>query len=337
MESLQEIAKQLVVPGKGILAADESVRTAGKRLTAVGLPNTEDLRRQYRDVFLTADGIGQYLSGVILFDETFRQQAATGISFVEQLKKEGVLPGVKVDKSTVPLVNFSGEEVTEGLDGLPERLQEYVDGGAKFTKWRAVIRIGKRMPSKVCLEENARTLARYAAESQAVGLVPIVEPEVLFEGRHSIDRAERITAKTLKTVFKYLSECNVDLKGLILKTSMVLAGDKHKTQSIPEEVAEATIRTLKAAVPAEVGGVVFLSGGQSAQQATANLSAIAKFKDQVPWPMTFSYARALQGSALEVWRGKPENMQAAQQEFLKRLKLVSLAREGKYDPSMEQY
>lgn len=340
---LHEIAQQMVAPGKGILAADESVRTAGKRLTAVGLENTEELRRQYRDVFLTAPGIGQYLSGVILFDETFRQtptsplglRGAGAATFVKLLEQNGVLPGIKVDKSTVPIVNFSGEEVTEGLDGLPERLKEYADGGAKFTKWRAVIRIGKGMPSKVCLEENARTLARYAAESQAVGLVPMVEPEVLFEGRHSIDRAERITAKTLKTVFKYLEAYNVDLKGLILKTSMVLAGDHHKQQSTPEEVGEATARTLKAAVPAETAGIVFLSGGQSAQQATANLNAIAKFKDQVPWPMTFSYARALQGSALEIWRGKPENMQAAQQEFLKRLKLVSLAREGKYDSSME--
>ncbi len=332
---LNDTAKQMVAPGKGILAADESVRTAGKRLTAVGLENTEELRRAYRDVFLTAPGIGQFLSGVILFDETFRQTTATGVFFVEQLQKEGILPGIKVDKSTVPFTNFPGEEVTEGLDGLAERLKEYAAGGAKFTKWRAVIRIGKGMPSKTCLTANAHILGRYAAESQAAGLVPMVEPEVLLEGRHSLARAERVTAKTLKTVFKTLEEYRVDFTGLILKTSMVLAGDHHKKQSAPEEVAEATIRVLKATVPSEIPGVVFLSGGQTPVQATANLNAIAKYKAQVPWPMTFSYARALQGSALEIWRGKPENMAAAQQEFLKRLKLVSLAREGQYDPGME--
>lgn len=319
MVMLSDIAKQLVAPGKGILAADESVRTAGKRLAAIGLENTEELRRAYRGVFLTAPGIGQYLAGVILFDETFRQKPAI---------PEGVLPGIKVDKSTVPLANFPGEEVTEGLDGLAECLKEYAAGGAKFTKWRAVIRIGKGMPSKTCLEENARILARYAAESQAVGLVPIVEPEVLLEGKHSREKAEKVTTKTLKVAFKYLKEYKVDLTGLILKTSMVLAGDKNKKQSPPEEVAEATVRTLRATVPTEVPGVVFLSGGQTPEQATANLQAIAKFKSEVPWQMSFSYARALQGSALEIWRGKPENMQKAQAEFLKRLKLVAAAREG---------
>lgn len=326
--SLYETAKRMVAPGKGILAADESLGSATKRLEAVGIESTEETRRQYRNLFLTTAGIENYLSGVILFDETFRQQADTGEGFVELLQKKGIFPGIKVDKGTVDMPDHPNEVATEGLDGLRERLAEYAAGGCVFTKWRAVIAIGKDIPSDACIAENAKRLAEYARLSQEAGMVPIPEPEVLLDGEHDIKRAEEETTRTLKVVFEHMAALGVDLQGLVLKTSMTLAGKDFEPKSTPEEVAEATIRTLKAAVPEDVAGVVFLSGGQSPEQATDNLRAIAQFKNDVSWPMTFSYARALQGPSLEIWRGKPENVPEAQAEFLKRLEQNAKAREG---------
>lgn len=327
--SLHEIAKALATPGKGILAADESVRTAGVRLESVGVENTDEARRQYRDVFLTAAGIEQYLSGVILFDETFRQNAATGETFVGLLQKKGVLPGIKVDGSTVPFPNFPNEEFTQGLDGLPARLEEYAKGGTAFTKWRTVIRIGDGIPSEATLAANAHGLAHYAAVVQAAGMVPIIEPEVLHEGSHTIEQAEEVTTRTLQRVFEEVQNYHVDLAGLVLKSSMVLSGDKAVGQSTPQEVAEATIRTFQNSVPKEVPSIVFLSGGQTPEQSIKNLQAIAGMGPH-PWQISFSYARSLQGPALEVWRGKQENIPAAQAEFIKYLEMVSAAAQGKY-------
>lgn len=329
MSALHEVAKALAAPGKGILAADESVRTATKRLTSVGVESTEETRRLYRDLFFTVSGFEQYLSGVILFDETFRQSASGGTPYVDLLASKGVLPGIKVDMSTAPLPNFPDEEFTQGLDGLAKRLEDYAKAGAKFTKWRAVIRIGKDIPTETLLSANAHALAHYAAASQNAGLVPIIEPEVLLEGEHTIEQAEEVTTHTLQRVFEEVKNYRVDLAGLVLKSSMVLAGDKAKKQSTSAEVAEATIRTFQASVPKEVPSIVFLSGGQTSQQATENLQAIAVLGKQ-PWQISFSYARALQGPALKIWAGKPANIPAAQAAFLERLKLVSAAQQGTY-------
>ena len=328
MSDLHNVAKQMVSPGKGILAADESVNSATKRLVAVGVESTEETRRQYRNLFLTTQGIEQYLSGVILFDETFRQKADSGEGFVELLQKKDILPGIKVDQGTVDMPDHPAEVVTEGLEGLAERLAEYAAGGCVFTKWRAVIAIGEGIPSDECITENARRLSEYAKLSQDAGMVPIPEPEVLLDGDHDIKKAEEETTRTLKVAFEHMAEAGVDLQGLVLKTSMTLAGKEFEPKSTPEEVAEATVRTLKEAVPEQVAGIVFLSGGQSPEQATDNLRAIAQYKNDVPWPMTFSYARALQGPSLEIWRGKPENAAEAQAEFLNRLGQNAQAREG---------
>jgi fructose-bisphosphate aldolase class I len=283
---------------------------------------------------LTAPECEQYLSGVILYDETFTQATEAGASFVQLLHERGIVPGIKVDLGAVPLPNFRDEVVTAGMDGLAERLAAYAAAGAQFTKWRAVIRIGEGLPSATCLMANAHLLARFAAESQMAGLVPIVEPEVLLEGSHSIAQAETETARTLQVIFEQLLAYRVDLRGTILKTSMVVPGGQSGQPMVPSQVATATVRVLHSVVPADVGGVVFLSGGQTPVQATENLQDIVVLGPH-PWPVTFSYARALQEKALQVWRGEAAQVPAAQQLFLRRLQLVAAAQQGKYTPSME--
>ncbi|PIT98473.1 MAG: fructose-bisphosphate aldolase class I [Candidatus Andersenbacteria bacterium CG10_big_fil_rev_8_21_14_0_10_54_11] len=331
---LSDTVAALFTPGKGILAADESVRTAGKRLRAVGAADSAEMRRQYRELFFTAPGMAAYLSGVILFAETFHQATSSGIPFVRLLAEHRVLPGIKVDLGTVAMPNFPDETVTEGIDGLAGRLMQYAAAGARFTKWRAVVRIGGELPSATCLTANAHLLARFAAESQAAGLVPIVEPEVLLEGSHSIAEAEAETERTLRAVFEQLAAYRIDLRGAVLKTSMVVPGRESGEPMVPGHVARATVRVLQRAVPEEMGGVVFLSGGQTPVQATENLQAIAALGPH-RWPVTFSYARALQEEALAVWRGRTEAAAAAQRAFMRRLQLAAAAQSGSYSAGLE--
>lgn len=332
---LHAIAQRLVAKGKGILAADESTNTANKRFAAVGIEQTEEMRRQYRQLLFSTPGIEEFLNGVILFDETIRQKTGSGVPFAQSLSEKGITPGIKVDEGTVDFEGHPGEKITKGLDGLAQRLKEYYAMGARFTKWRAVIAIGQGIPSQDAIQENARILAEYAATSQAEGFVPIVEPEVLLDGDHPIERAEEVTTHTLRTVFDALHSKEVDVSGLILKSSMVLSGKDCSQQANAKQVAEATTRTLKHSVATEVAGIVFLSGGQSPQQATENLSEIIKLGQQ-PWPLTFSFSRALQEPVLETWRGNSANMEAAQQAFLKRLRLNQFALTGSYTKEMEK-
>ncbi len=320
---------QLMQSGKGILAADESDTTAGKRLEIAELPNQPGNRQDFRELLFTAPGIEEYLSGVILYDSTIRENTDQGVPFADILVARGIVPGIKVDMGVKPLPNSGEEMITRGLDGLEDRCREYYDIGARFTKWRAVITIGENIPTSACIELNAVQMAQYALIVQAQGMVPIVEPEVMFPGDHSIESAEEVTTETLTTLFSVLKKYNVDLRGLILKSSMVLAGDTHKEQSTPEEVASATLRTFKLSVPREVGGIVFLSGGQTPKRATENLQAIASFGAQA-WPITFSYSRALQEPVLTAWQGKPENIPLAQKALIFRAKMNSLAQQGKY-------
>ncbi len=315
--------------GKGILAADESNETADKRLEAVSAPGGEKNRQKYRDLFLSAPGAEKYLSGVILFDETIRQNALDGEPFVQKLTRLGIVPGIKVDRGAKDFPGFPGEKITEGLDGLGARLKEYFDMGARFAKWRAVITIGEGTPTDADIDANADALARYAGLCQEAGIVPMVEPEVLLDGDHRMAQAEEVTTKTVAKLFEKLTEYRVWLPGVILKTSMVLPGNKSGEQKSAAEIAEATVRYLRAAVPSSVGGVVFLSGGQSPEEATENLDAIAKL-EPLPWPVTFSYARALQGPALETWRGKDENTAAARDVFLKWLEESVQADAGRF-------
>ncbi len=331
MTDLHEIARTLVAPGKGILAADESVHTADTRLASHGIDTTLEMRRKYREVFLYAPGVEQYLSGVILFAETFAQSGEDGVPFPESLAKRGILPGIKVDEGTEPLPGSQNELITKGLIGLPERLTGLASAGATFTKWRAVIRIdGNQTPTSSALLENAKRLASYAKEAQTAGLVPILEPEMLYEGTHSRLRAKEVLQETLGTLFAVLAEHAVDLKGVLLKTAMVLSGSESGKVDTPEEVAEDTLTVLMGSVPREVAGIVFLSGGQTPDQATDNLRAIAKRAGSAgaPWPLTFSYARALQEEALVAWKGIPGNVPAARQAFMERLRQVSAASRG---------
>ncbi len=332
---LQAIAASLLASGKGILAADESTATMNKRLEAVHAATTDEMRRTYRQLLFTAPRIEQYLSGVILYDSSIRNATDDGVPFPDLLTARGIIPGIKVDKGTVPLENFPGEVVTEGLDGLSERLTEYYSLGARFTKWRAVVTIGKDIPTPQCLSVNAVLLSRYAALSQAVGMVPIVEPEVILHGDHSLERAREVTTQTLTTLFSALKDYRIDLSGLILKSSMVLAGDTSKQQSSPEEVADATLRTFKEAVPPEVPGIVFLSGGQTPRQATENLEAIARQGAQ-PWKLTFSYSRAIEEPVLAAWKGEAANTEVAQKVLLHRLAMNSKAQTGDYEPALEK-
>ncbi|MFN2432723.1 MAG: class I fructose-bisphosphate aldolase [Gemmatimonadota bacterium] len=337
-DDLQTTARAMVADGKGILAADESTGTIEKRFKAVGVESTEENRRAYRDLLFTTQGASEFISGVILYDETIRQKAADGTSFPQLLTRQGVLPGIKVDKGAKDLALHPGEKITEGLDGLRERLAEYVKLGARFAKWRAVITIAEGIPTPYCQEANARALARYAALCQEAGVVPIVEPEVLMDGDHTIDRAEVVTETTLRATFEALEEARVMLEGTILKSSMVVSGKGSRDQAGVREVAERTIRCLLRSVPAAIPGIVFLSGGQSEQQATAHLNAMNAIQRErdLPWELSFSYGRALQESAQKAWRGQAGNVAAAQKAYHHRARMNGLARSGKYAEEMER-
>lgn len=328
MTDLVSIARSFFVPGKGILAADESVATATKRLASYGIGAGEEMRRKYRDLFFGAEGIEQYLSGIILFSETLTQKGDDTHLFPASLTARGIAPGIKVDLGTEPMTESPDEMLTQGLLDLPTRLIEYKKEGAVFTKWRAVVRIkGDELPSALALHENAKRLATYAKEVQSAGLVPILEPEVLLSGTHSRKRSKEVISETFHTLFSVLDEHAVDRASIIIKTSMALSGDESGKKDSPDEVAEDTVSALMESIPAQVAGIVFLSGGQTADQSIDNLSAIAKRARAVsaPWPLTFSYARALQEEALAIWKGKPENVPAARDAFLKRLVAVSAA------------
>jgi fructose-bisphosphate aldolase class I len=334
-QSLAETARALVAPGKGILAADESPPTIEKRFQKINVESTEDNRRAYREMLFTTPGIGDHISGVILYDETIRQKAADGTLFPQILENAGVIPGIKVDKGAKPLAGSLDEKVTEGLDGLRDRLAEYLELGARFTKWRAVIEIGEGIPTYHCIHANAHALGRFAALSQEAGLVPIVEPEVLMDGAHSIGRCYETTEWMLKETFQELFFQRVELEGMLLKPNMVLSGKGASEQAGVEEVAQATVRCLRSAVPAAVPGIVFLSGGQSAEVATAHLNAMNATGEH-PWQLSFSFARALQGPALETWRGDEGNVQPAQEIFAHRARMNSAARSGSYSEELER-
>jgi fructose-bisphosphate aldolase class I len=333
--TLEETAHAIVAEGKGILAADESDGTIKKRFDSIGVESTEDNRRAYRELLFTTDGAEEYISGVILFDETIRQSASDGTPFPKVLESRGIIPGIKVDKGAKPLALAEGETVTEGLDGLRDRLAEYRDLGARFTKWRAVISIGKGIPSEYCLWTNAHALARYAALSQEAGLVPIVEPEVLMDGDHTIERSFEVTSRTLHAVFTELRDQRVHPEGILLKPNMVLSGYDAPEQASHGEVARETIRCFRRHVPAALPGIVFLSGGQSDEDATANLNAMNAIGPH-PWQLSFSYGRALQAAPLKAWGGKEENVEAAQRAYYHRAKMNSAARTGMYVPEMER-
>jgi fructose-bisphosphate aldolase class I len=334
-KELETTAWFLVSEDKGILAADESLPTIQKRFAALNIESTEENRRAYRELLLTTPGIEDFISGVILFDETISQKAKDETPFVEVLKSKGIIPGIKVDKGTIAMPGFPNEKITAGLDGLRERLKEYREMGAGFAKWRAVITIGPGMPTRANINANAHALAAYAALSQEAGLVPIVEPEVLMDGDHDIERCEEATIATLIKVFHELDEYNVDLGGMLLKPNMVLAGKKSLKQASVGQVAEATLRTLRHAVPAAVPGIVFLSGGQSPELATEHLNAMNAIGEQ-PWELSFSYGRALQDPALKTWKGSASNIAAAQMQLYHRAKCNGAARSGKYSEIMEK-
>src|SRR5690242_8742684 len=331
LQQLNETAAAIVAEGKGILAADESDGTIKKRFDSIGVESTEENRRAYRDLLFTTEGVEEYISGVILFDETIRQSSADGTPFPKLLESKGVIPGIKVDKGAKPLALAEGETVTEGLDGLRGRLEEYRDLGARFTKWRGVISIGKSIPSEYCLWTNAHALARYAALSQEVGLVPIVEPEVLMDGDHSIERSFDVTSRTLHAVFTELRDQRVHYEQMLLKPNMVLSGYEASEQASDDEIAEQTLRCFYRHVPAAVPGIVFLSGGQSDEDATARLNRMNESGPH-PWQLSFSYGRALQAPALKAWGGKPDQVEAAQRAYYKRAKLNGAARSGSYAP-----
>ena len=333
--NLEDIARALVAPGKGILAADESSGTIEKRFDSINVESTEDNRRAYRDLLFTTEGAADHISGVILYDETIRQSSLDGIPFPKLLESQGVIPGIKVDLGAKDLANGPGEKITEGLDGLRERLNEYRELGARFTKWRAVITIGQGIPSEYCLWANAHALARYGALSQEAGLVPIIEPEVLMDGDHSIERSFDVTSRTLHAVFTELRDQKVWFEGMLLKPNMVLSGYDGSDRAGIQEVAEQTVKCFKRHVPAAVPGIVFLSGGQTDEDATAHLNAINAMGPH-PWELSFSYGRALQAPALKAWRGAVENVQAGQAAYLHRAKMNGLARSGSYSPDMEQ-
>jgi fructose-bisphosphate aldolase class I len=331
---LEQTAQALVAEGKGILAADESDGTIKKRFDSIDVESTEDSRRAYRELLFTTPGVEEFISGVILFDETIRQSALDGTPFPRLLESRGIIPGIKVDKGAKPLANAEGETVTEGLDGLRERLNEYRELGARFTKWRAVISIGPDIPSEYCVWTNAHALARFAALSEEAGLVPIVEPEVLMDGDHTIERSFEVTSRTLHAVFTELRDQRVEPEAMLLKPNMVLSGYGASEQAGHEQVAEATVRCLERHVPAAVPGIVFLSGGQSDEDATANLNAMNALGPH-PWELSFSYGRALQAPALKAWRGEAANVEEAQKAFYRRAKFNGAARSGSYAPEME--
>jgi len=332
-DTLNSTVAALLAPGKGILAADESLPTIGRRFAALDIPSSEENRRDYRELLFTTPGINEYISGVILFDETIRQKIGSQ-SIAETLAQLAIVPGIKVDKGTIALVNFPGEKITQGLDGLRERLAEYYKLGARFTKWRAVLAMGKSIPTHTCIEENADTLALFAAMSQEAGLVPIVEPEILMDGNHDLAQCEEVAGKTLECVFGSLFEHQVALEHVLLKTGMILSGSECPVQASVAAIADATIRCFRHAVPATVPGIVFLSGGQSDVLATERLNAICAEED-LPWTLSFSFGRALQDTALKTWKGSPANVTAAQAALQNRARCNSLALQGKYSSASE--
>jgi fructose-bisphosphate aldolase class I len=332
---LESTAKALVADGKGILAADESDTTIKKRFDAIGVESTEDNRRAYRELLFTTPGAEEFISGVILFDETIRQSSSDGTPFPKLLESKGIIPGIKVDHGAQPLALAAGETITEGLDGLRERLAEYYKLGARFAKWRATYSIGEDLPSLYCMWTNAHALARYAALCQEAGIVPIVEPEVLMDGSHSIDDSYRVTSKVLTALYTELHDQRIQLEGTLLKPNMVLSGYDAPKRAGVEEVAEKTLKCLRTHVPAAVPGIVFLSGGQSDEDATAHLNAMNALGPH-PWKLTFSYGRALQAPAQKAWQGKPEKVEAAQRAYYHRAKLNSAAQTGVYAPEMEK-
>ncbi len=325
----------LLAFGKGILAADESLRTIEKRLRAADIPPTDESRRDYREMLVSTPGLGEYISGVILFDETLRQRTAELTTIPEILAREGIIAGIKVDKGTVPLANFAGEMITQGLDGLRERLIEYRDLGARFSKWRAVFAVGEGLPSRACIEANARALAQFAGLSQEAGLVPIVEPEVLMDGPHNIEHCDDVTTFTLESVFDALFDQKVVLERMLLKTGMVVPGANCLERASLDVIAATTLRCLGRTVPAAVPGVVFLSGGQEAEIATERLNGICRASDG-PWTLSFSFGRALQAPALDVWKGSRKNIRAAQEALHLRARANSLAVQGAYSPHFDQ-
>jgi fructose-bisphosphate aldolase, class I len=332
---LARIAHAMVAKGRGILAADESTGTIKKRFDKIKVESTEESRRAYRELLFTAPGAADFISGVIMYDETLRQSTKGGERFADLLRRLGVVPGIKVDAGTKPLPNFPGEVVTEGLDGLAGRLAEYHKLGARFAKWRAVIDIGAGIPTRTGIESNAELLARYAALCQEAEIVPIVEPEVLMDGAHTLERCEEVTDAVLAEVFARLRAHRVYLEGIVLKPNMVISGQKCPERAGPGQVAEATVRCLKRHVPAAVPGIAFLSGGQSETEATLHLDLVNRI-GSLPWALSFSYGRALQASALAAWGGAAAHLSAAQREFVKRARMNGLATQGKYDPALEK-
>jgi fructose-bisphosphate aldolase class I len=332
--ALESIAAALVAEGKGILAADESFGTIKKRLAQIDVESTSENRRAYREIYVTTPDVQAYISGIILYDETIRQATSDGTPFVEVLQNKGIIPGIKVDTGAKPLAGFPGEKVTEGLDGLRDRLAEYYALGARFTKWRGVIQIGEGIPTRYCLTANAHALARFAALSQEAGLVPIVEPEVLMDGDHTVERCAEVTEDTLRAVFAALVAHRIHLEGMLLKPNMVIAGTDCPEQAGIEQVAQATLHTMQRVVPAAVPGLVFLSGGQSPELATAHLNAMNRLPGQ-PWQLSFSYGRALQAPSLLAWKGVAANVPQAQGLYYHRAKCNGAARYGRYAPELE--
>ena len=335
-KALEQIAKAMVAPGKGILAMDESHPTCAKRFKALGIPETEAMRQAYRDMLVTTAGLSDYISGAILFDETIRQTTLAGTAFPKYLSEHGIIPGIKVDAGAKALAGHAGEKVTEGLDGLRERLNEYYQLGARFSKWRAVITIGDDLPSWACIEANAHALARYARLSQEAGLVPIVEPEVLMDGAHSIERSYDVTELAQRITFQHLRNQGVMMQAMVLKPSMVISGASASACADVESVARATVRCLLNTVPANVPGIAFLSGGQTDQQASAHLNAMHTLGVDLPWALTFSYGRALQQAAMTAWNGDAANVAAAQKVLLQRACCNGKAALGDYSADMEQ-
>ncbi|HUX86042.1 MAG TPA: class I fructose-bisphosphate aldolase [Chloroflexota bacterium] len=335
--ALVDTARALIAGDKGLLAMDESTPTCNRRFATVGIPQTEAARRAYRELLVTTPGLGECISGAILFDETIRQQKNDGTPIIKIITDAGIIPGIKVDAGTTDLAGHPGEKITEGLDGLRDRLAEYAQMGARFAKWRAVLAVGDHIPSRGCSEANAQALARYAALCQQAGLVPVVEPEVLMDGEHTLERCGEVTEEVQRTVFSQLYTQRVMLEGMLLKPNMVLPGLTCPSQETADEVADTTVRCLLRAVPAAVPGIAFLSGGQSGELASARLNAMnVRFKARLPWALTFSFGRAIQQPALEIWSGQASNRKAAQQALLHRARCNQAARRGEYSAAMER-
>jgi fructose-bisphosphate aldolase, class I len=335
---LKDTIRQLFADNKGLLAMDESNPTCNKRFAAAGIPQTVEMRRSYREMIVTTPGLHESIGGAILYDETIRQQTKDGVPIIEVLIKNGIIPGIKVDTGAKSMAGFPGEKITEGLDGLRERLAEYKKMGARFAKWRAVITIGESIPTTTCIEANMHALARYAALCQEAGMVPIIEPEVLMEGDHTLQKCFDVTGHTLKILFYQLYQYKIDLEGMILKPNMVISGTKSAEKNNVDQVTEATVKCLLESVPAAVPAIAFLSGGQSPEDASAHLNAIhTNFKNHLPWIVSFSFARAIQQPALDIWKGQEANVEEAQKLLYQRAKLDVAARQGKYSKSMEKY